>query len=55
VDTRHAQAFANRNETMPFKIQQPGAFQMFRLTVTAGAASVALAEIELLSNGQPRP
>jgi hypothetical protein len=55
VDTRRVQAFANRCETMPFKIQQPGAFQMFRLTVTAGAPTVALAEIELLSNGSQRP
>jgi hypothetical protein len=49
MDTRKGQTFANRRETKPFKIQTPGSFQQFRLTITAGAASIALSEIELLA------
>lgn len=49
VDVRKEQAFADRRETIPFKIQKPGAFQRFRLSVTAGAPALALSEIELLA------
>lgn len=52
VDTRTAQTFNSRGETRPFKIATPGTFQQFRLTVTAGAPSVALSEFELLTNGE---
>jgi predicted alpha-1,2-mannosidase len=51
VDSRTGQSFANRNETVPFKITNPGTYQQFRLQVTAGDATVSLAEIELLTNG----
>jgi predicted alpha-1,2-mannosidase len=51
VDSRSGESFANRNETVPFKIAEPGTFQQFRLQVTAGDATVSLAEIELLTNG----
>ena len=54
VDTRRDQTFANRRETVPYKIQKPGQFQKFRLTVTAGASSVALSEIELLASDAAR-
>ncbi len=49
VDSRRDQTFANRRETVPFKIQKPDAFKEFRLTVTDGAAAVALSEVELLA------
>lgn len=49
IDTRRDRKFANRRETVPHKIQQPGAYKMFRLSITEGAPSIALAEIELLS------
>ena len=50
VDVRREQSFADRRETVPFKIQKPGAFQRFRLTVTAAPAAVALSEVELLAS-----
>lgn len=50
VDSRREQTFANRRETVPFKIQKPDAFREFRLTVTAGAQAVALSEVELLAH-----
>lgn len=49
VDSRKEQTFANRRETVPFKIQRPAAFQEFRLTVTAGASPIVLSEVELLT------
>lgn len=52
VDTRTDQTFAHRNQLKPFKIQSPAAFSQFRLSVTAGDTSVALAEVELLTNGE---
>ncbi|WP_022883438.1 GH92 family glycosyl hydrolase [Glaciibacter superstes] len=52
VDERTDQSFANRNQLKPFQIQNPTAFQQFRLSVTAGDASVALSEVELLTNGE---
>ncbi len=52
VDERSGFTFANRSETAPFKVANPGAFQQFRLSVTAGDATIALSEIELLTNGE---
>ncbi len=53
VDSQSGVAFANRNQTVPFKIENPGAYQQFRISVTAGgsAGAVALAEFELLTDG----
>ncbi|WP_022891305.1 GH92 family glycosyl hydrolase [Agromyces subbeticus] len=51
VDSRTDREFANRSETVPFKIANPAAFQQFRLTVTAGDGSISLSEIELLTDG----
>jgi hypothetical protein len=50
VDSRKDQTFPNRRQTIPFKIQKPADFKRFRLTVLAGASSVALSEIELLAH-----
>ncbi len=49
IDTRKDQTFTHRRETKPLKIQSPGSFQKFRLTISAGAARIALSEIELLT------
>ena len=54
VDSRTGQKFAERNQTVPFKIPNPTAFQQFRLSITAGATAgtnVALSELELLTDG----
>ncbi len=51
VDSRKGQTFANRRQTVPFKIQKPEAFQKFRLTFTSGAPAMELSEIELLAHG----
>jgi len=51
VDARSGVAFANRGELKPFKIADPATFAQFRLSVTAGGASVALSELELLTDG----
>lgn len=49
LDTREGRVFRNRRETAPFKIRNPGAFRMFRLTFKGGAAPMVLSEIELLA------
>jgi predicted alpha-1,2-mannosidase len=51
VDSRSGVTFDQRNQTVPFKIANPGAYQQYRLSVTAGAGTVALAELELLTDG----
>ncbi len=51
VDSRQGQTFANRRQTVPFKIQKPAAFQTFRLSVKAGDPVVALSEVALLVSG----
>ena len=51
VDERAGIQFANRNETKPFKVANPAAFKHFRFTVSGGDATIALAELELLTNG----
>ena len=52
VDTRSDVVFANRGQTSPFKVADPGSFQQFRLTVTAGAPTISLSEVELLTDGE---
>jgi predicted alpha-1,2-mannosidase len=53
IDSRHDEVFPWRNQTRPFKIDDPGKFAQFRLVVTktVGAAQANLAEIELLAGG----
>ncbi|MFG1995521.1 GH92 family glycosyl hydrolase [Actinoplanes sp. NPDC048988] len=52
VDSRKGEVFAWRNQTRPFAIAKPGSFSQFRLVVgKSSAASVSLAEIELLAGG----
>ena len=51
LDERADVVFANRRETMPFKIADPAAFQRFRFTITGGAPAVSLSEVELLATG----
>ena len=50
LDRRDGEAFRWRSQTRPFKVDRPGAYRDYRLRVTGngGAASTALAEIELL-------
>jgi predicted alpha-1,2-mannosidase len=53
VDSRKDEVFSSREQTRPFRIDNPGKFQQFRLVVskTVGAAQANLAEIELLAGG----
>jgi predicted alpha-1,2-mannosidase len=51
VDARSGVVFANRGELKPFKLANPATFAQFRLSVTAGAPTVSIAELELLTNG----
>ncbi|MFG2045068.1 GH92 family glycosyl hydrolase [Dactylosporangium sp. NPDC048998] len=53
VDSRSGQVFPWRNQTRPFRIDNPGQFAQFRLVVTktTGATQMNLAEIELLAGG----
>jgi predicted alpha-1,2-mannosidase len=51
VDERTGIRFANRNETKPFKVANPAAFKHFRFTVSGGDATIALAEMEFLTDG----
>ncbi|WP_127500547.1 GH92 family glycosyl hydrolase [Actinoplanes solisilvae] len=52
VDSRKGEVFTWRNQTRPFEVDRPGRFKHYRLAVTKStAASVTLAEIELLSGG----
>jgi predicted alpha-1,2-mannosidase len=51
VDSRTGVSFANRGELKPFKLASPGTFGQFRLTVTAGGPTIALSELELLTDG----
>ena len=52
VDTRSEVVFANRGQTTPFKVANPGSYRQFRLTVTAGAPTISLSEVELLTDGE---
>ncbi|WP_240037276.1 GH92 family glycosyl hydrolase [Orlajensenia leifsoniae] len=51
VDSRADRGFANRSQTVPFKIAHPAAFQQFRLSVTGGDTAISLSEFELLTDG----
>ncbi|MFB6612034.1 GH92 family glycosyl hydrolase [Agromyces sp. NPDC056379] len=51
VDTRSDVVFANRGQTTPFKVANPGSYRQFRLSVTEGAPTISLSELELLTDG----
>lgn len=51
LDERTGRTFAQRNQTVPFQIERPAAYQQYRLTVTAGDPTIALSEFELLTDG----
>ncbi|MGW2067752.1 GH92 family glycosyl hydrolase [Streptomyces sp. NPDC001953] len=53
VDSRKGEVFPSRNQSRPFKMDDPGKFARFRLVVTktVGAAQTNLAEVELLAGG----
>jgi hypothetical protein len=53
VDQRTGETFDARRQTRPFKVQHPGTFSQYRLTIDkgTGGGGVTLAEVELLANG----
>jgi hypothetical protein len=56
VDRRTGETFTARRQTRPFKIQHPGAYARYRLTIDGGTAdATVLAEVELLASGPARP
>jgi putative alpha-1,2-mannosidase len=53
VDRRAGETFAWRRQTRPFKVQHPGTFKQYRITIdkTSGADGATLAEVEFLAAG----